>query len=62
VGWPTTSESDVALPAAALFAQQPTLTDLALVAAVIGMPLFATVWIIWMLHDMKIRTHREHIA
>lgn len=62
MGWPTTSESDVALPAAAFFAPQLALADLALVAAVIGMPLLVTVWLIWMLHDMKIRIHRKHIA
>lgn len=50
------------LSAASFFAPQPLLTELALVAAVIGMPLFAAVWLVWMLRDMKIRIHGEHIA
>lgn len=50
------------LSSASFFAQQPSLTELALVAAVIGMPLFATVWLVWMLRDMKTRIHRERIA
>ncbi len=50
------------LSAAAFFAPQLALTDLALEAAVIGMPLFATVWLIWMLRDMKIRIHKEPLT
>jgi hypothetical protein len=29
---------------------------------VIGMPLFAAVWLIWMLRDMKNRISREQFA
>lgn len=50
------------LSSAAFFTARPLLDDLALVAAVVGMPLFAAVWLIWMLRDMKIRINREQIA
>lgn len=50
------------LSAASFFAPQSRLTDVALVAAVIGMPLFAAVWLVWMLRDMKNRISREQFA
>jgi len=39
--------------AASFFAPQPPLGDIALATAVLGMPLFAAVWLVWMLRDMK---------
>lgn len=39
--------------AAALLTAQPFLNNLALLGAIVGMPVFATVWLCWMLHEMK---------
>lgn len=39
--------------AAALITAQPFLNNLALLSAIAGMPVFATVWLGWMLHEMK---------
>jgi hypothetical protein len=50
------------LSAAAFFAAQPQLAGPALVMAVIGMPLFAAVWLIWTLRDMKNRISTEQFA
>lgn len=50
------------LSAASFFAPQSPLTDVALVAAVIGMPLLAAAWLIWMLRDMKNHISREQFA
>ncbi|WP_421999297.1 hypothetical protein [Reyranella sp.] len=50
------------LSAAAFFTSEAALTDLALAAAVVGLPVFAAVWLIWMLRDMHIRVHKENIA
>ncbi|OFX01466.1 MAG: hypothetical protein A3D94_22015 [Alphaproteobacteria bacterium RIFCSPHIGHO2_12_FULL_66_14] len=41
------------ISAAAFLTQQPFLTNLALIAAVVGMPVFAAVWLGWMLQEMK---------
>jgi hypothetical protein len=50
------------LSAASFFALRSPVTDIALVAAVIGMPVFAAVWLVWMLHDLKNRISREQFA
>ena len=50
------------LSAASFFTTQPLLADLALVMAVIGMPFFAAVWLVWMLRDIKNRISREQFA
>jgi hypothetical protein len=50
------------LSAASFFAPQSPLTDVALVAAVIGMPFLAAAWLIWMLRDLKNRISREQFA
>lgn len=50
------------LSAASFFAPQSSLTDIALMAAVIGMPVFAAVWLVWMLRDLKNRISREQFA
>jgi hypothetical protein len=39
--------------AAAFLMPQPFLTNLALIGAIVGMPVFATVWLGWMLREMK---------
>lgn len=39
--------------AAAFLTQQPFLTNLALLGAIVGMPIFATAWLGWMLQEMK---------
>ena len=39
--------------AAALITAQAFLTNLALIGAIVGMPVFATVWLGWMLREMK---------
>ncbi len=39
--------------AAAFLTQQPFLTNLALIGAIVGMPVFAAVWLGWMLREMK---------
>lgn|GEM_PF-2391464 len=39
--------------AAALITAQPFLNNLALLGAIVGMPVFATAWLCWMLHEMK---------
>ena len=45
-----------------LLRRQPLLADVALVMAVIGIPLFAAVWVIRLLRDMKNRISREQFA
>jgi hypothetical protein len=50
------------LSAASFFTPQSPFTDVALVAAVIGIPVFAAVWLVWMLHDLKNRISREQFA
>jgi hypothetical protein len=48
--------------ATAFLTQQPFLTNLALIAlialiaAIVGMPVFAAVWLGWMLHEMKLQS------
>lgn len=46
------------LSAASFLTQQTILTDLALIAAVVGMPILAVVWLGWMLHEMKRQPQR----
>lgn len=50
------------LSAASFYMPQSLLADMALVAAVIGMPLFAAVWLVWMLSDMKTTINKERFA
>lgn len=50
------------LAAASFFVRQSLLADMALVAAVIGMLLFAAVWLVWMLRDMKTTINKERFA
>lgn len=50
------------LSAASFFVRQSLLADMALVAAVIGMPLVAAVWLVWMLRDMKTTINKERFA
>ena len=50
-----------ALSALAYFASKALLTDLALAAAVVGMPVLAAVWLVWMLRDMRLRIHKEDL-
>lgn len=45
--------------AASFLTARPLLTDLGLAAAVIGLPGFATVWLGWMLREMKALTNRR---
>lgn len=42
--------------AAALITAQPFLNNLALLGAIVGMPVFATVWLSWMLHEVKLQS------
>lgn len=39
--------------ATALITAQPFLNNLAVLGAIVGMPVFATVWLGWMLREMK---------
>jgi len=45
------------ISAAALLSGQPFLTNLALIGAIVGMPIFAAVWLGWMLREMKSQSH-----
>ncbi|MDP2377859.1 hypothetical protein [Reyranella sp.] len=47
------------ISAAALLSGQPFLTNLALIGAIVGMPIFAAVWLGWMLREMKSQSHRK---
>lgn len=43
--------------AAALITAQTFLTNLALIGAIVGMPVFAMIWLGWMLYEMKSQSH-----